>query len=188
MQVLLSSVPKHVKIYEKDLIESENPQMALVKCTICSGILFQPLVIQKCQHVFYFPCIMPHIEGKPLKDLFCPTCDQNFLDADLISSKISNEILNTLQYSCKNGCGRKYKINETKIIQDHEENCNGKDYTLVDILNLPMGAPLPKHAEKAAAHIIKSKMVGSSLPNRGVALNTGSSRVSICVEVIIVPI
>ena len=58
-----------------------------------------------------------------------------------------------------------------------EKDCSGKALTLVDMLEISPAEKLPPLAEKAAALIIKHKIANSSLPNKGIAITTGGSKV-----------
>lgn len=106
-------------------------------------------------------------------------------ESDIKPCPIVEKIFASILTKCNKNCGQFFNVGQFETKLRHEKKCPGKSFTLVDILNLPDGSPLPKEAEKAAAKIVKTKMAESNLPNKAVELNTGSSRVSLFKIVII---
>lgn len=172
-------IPKDLN--KKDLDSSINPQLSLSLCSICDELYRRPISLTICSHQFCFKCILKKFEGRNIDSLSCPKCFIEIRSPTAVtSSSIGIKISSSLQLGCAKGCSSRFTLIELKNKSAHEKCCKGEEkcFKLVDILNIPLGSTMPKDAEKAAAHVIRSKMKNSTLPNKGVRLNTGSSRVS----------
>lgn len=88
-------------------------------CTICDGVVYQPLQCVKCENLFCKNCI----EEWRKKSDSCPYKCQNF---ELKENKIIKNILSNLKFKCKNGCDIQIPYNDLK--EHYEEKCPKLDF------------------------------------------------------------
>ena len=172
---LKSQIPQSIISSEllSELDQELNPQIGTILCDKCENIVTEPLRIMKCGHLFCFGCLMTVIEGRRLEELNCPNCQLHVRESDFGPCMVTNKILDSLLTKCRRDCGKTFNNTHCNLKSSHKKKCQGRAFTLVDILELPEGSPLPKEAEKAAAKILKTKMAESTLPNKTVELKTG---------------
>ena len=164
----------------EDIDQNLNPHVQTLVCDLCNDLVHRPVLISNCEHLFCLFCLTRKVENVNLSNLNCPKCGNNFSDSQVNPAKRATENLGLLRKECSKGCGEKILLKDDDDYERHVKSCKGKSVLSVDdILKIPLGGSFPKNVERAAVHVIKSKMALSTLPNKGVALNTGSSRVSV---------
>ena len=102
-----------------------NNHLELCICKLCKNILYNSVILQKCEHSFCFKCIFPLLQGKQEDTTKCPTCSVPILLQDLQSSKTVNNMLGCLVIECRKNCGETFKIENSVSKHNHEETCEG---------------------------------------------------------------
>lgn len=88
-------------------------------CTICDGVIYDPLQCVVCENFFCRLCI----EEWQKKSNSCPFKCQNFR---LKENKMMMKILKNVKFKCSNGCSMIIPYNELKI--HYDEKCPKLDY------------------------------------------------------------
>ena len=158
--------------------ERFNPHLPLCICSLCHNLMEKATIVSICEHAFCLKCILQKVEGTFLNKITCPVCGINVLPENIVMSRSITHLLCSLKLHCIKDCGKTFCIGEGNGKTAHEKSCQGKMFTLVDILEFPTTEKLPALAEKAAASVIKHKIANSNLPNKGISITTGGSRVS----------
>ena len=88
-------------------------------CSICHGILYNPLQCSKCQNCFCKKCLI----SWKLKNNICPfKCEKSSFK----SNKFITNILSKLIFKCKNGCNAEFEYD--KIKKHYTEECPKIDF------------------------------------------------------------
>ena len=137
-------------------------QLPLCKCGMCNNILSQPIMLTKCQHVFCYCCIVPHLMGKYEHDGSCPVCNVVATFQGLIIPSYLNNLIKLLIMGCAT-CKKEFDIFHYMDLQEHEADCHSSslptsEYCLKDVFLLNENSEIPRIAEDAALHIIKAKL------------------------------
>lgn len=182
-QTLMAKVKNDILLMPKSIFEfcpKINPQISFCLCNECNGVLRRPVVIRKCEHSFCMICFVRCIEGSYMNTLKCPRCQTNFTEDDVASSCTKKKLVESLRVACRKGCEAVFYISKNNERIDHERQCCGlkEKLSLIDLLEISHSLPLPKHAEIAAACVIKYKMANSLLPNKSIKIATGGPNVS----------
>ena len=88
-------------------------------CTICSGVVIDPLQCRSCENVFCRSCI----EEWKKKSNTCPYKCQDFT---LKENKIFNSIIANLKFKCSNGCDE--AIPYLELSEHYQNKCAKLDY------------------------------------------------------------
>ena len=139
-------------IPQERIVNSEE-LLQLCKCTVMST---------RCQHLFCYNCVVPHVLGKNETDAACPVCDVAFtFECLIVPSHIVN-LIKLLTVNCCT-CRKGFTIYNYGELCEHEMNCQipappPTEYLLKDVFSLDENSEIPRLAEDAALHIIKAKL------------------------------
>ena len=100
-------------VYHKS--SSENI-ISLLICRICFEILVSPVQCYKCNQCFCQSCIQ-------LNQNKCPTRCQN---PNFKKNIFVNNVISTLKFKCKNGCGK--IIDYDELEKHYDEDCAKNDF------------------------------------------------------------
>ena len=108
-------------IDKSDILNIEDYKVIepLIVCSICCGIIYEPIICTGCENCFCYSCIN---DWKKKSDI-CPFKCQN---AKYQESKLAKRILGILKIKCKNGCGE--SINYNDITSHYDETCSKIDF------------------------------------------------------------
>ena len=123
-------------------------QLDLCKCNICHNIISQPVMSTRCQHIYCPTCIMP-----------CPVCDIIISFEGLIIFNHVNKMFALLVIQCSK-CKQGYNIYKYAELQEHEAHCvlPTSQFLLKDVFDLDESSEIPRLAQDACLHILKTKM------------------------------
>ena len=114
-----------------------NSHLELCICKLCKNILYNSVILQKCEHSFCFKCIFPLLQGKQEDTTKCPTCSVPILLQDLQSSKNVNNMLGCLVIECRKNYVSKHNHEETcEGVNKIEISANSSSTTLSDMVSL----------------------------------------------------
>ena len=108
-------------IEKSDIINIEDYKVIeqIITCSICCGILYDPVQCIECENCFCLECIN---DWKKKSDI-CPfKCKK----AKYKESKLAKRVLGILKIKCKNGCGENINYNDIAI--HYDEKCPKIDY------------------------------------------------------------
>jgi hypothetical protein len=108
-------------IDKSDIINIEDYKVIepIINCSICCGILFEPMMCIECENCFCLGCI----NDWKRKSNTCPFKCQK---AKYKESKLAKRVLGILKLKCKNGCGE--TINYNDISSHYDEKCPKIDF------------------------------------------------------------
>lgn len=153
---------------------NDNPHLCI--CQLCENLMQKPVLLTKCQHSFCCKCFIPTVEGRPLESTICPVCSTLVTPEFVTHSQTISHLLSNLKTDCEK-CGEVFK-HEEYCKENHLSMCIGqKSPLLSDVFKINKENDIPREFEKAALHVIKTKMAQSTLPNNGIEFMTGGSRV-----------
>ena len=108
-------------IEKSDIINKDDYKVIepIIICSICCGILYDPMLCTQCENCFCLECIN---DWKRKSD----TCPFKCKKAKYQESKLAKRVLGILKIKCKNGCGE--IINYSDIALHYDEKCAKNDY------------------------------------------------------------
>ena len=154
---LKSTVPTNLKnLSSINPLDFDDDLVSLAVCPICNKIFCEPMLIVICQHVLCFNCLVSQMERIVFPLCICPVeTSTSVVTPNVVTfSKQTTQIIDRLKL--KNTYPTKIK-------------------NLSEIFSLTSNDPVPREFEKAAVHIIKTKLAQSN--DRSISFNTGRSRV-----------
>ncbi|MCQ2818559.1 MAG: hypothetical protein MJ252_14920 [archaeon] len=111
------NTPNDSPMNESEIINKEELSRidkSFIYCTICTGIVYEPMMCTECQNSFCKKCI-----GKWYSNH--TDCPFKCGGKELIEGKIIKRILSNIKFKCKNGCGVEIPYGEYAL--HYEEKC-----------------------------------------------------------------
>ena len=108
-------------IEKSDIINIQDYKVIeqFITCSICCGIIFEPVQCTECENCFCLECIN---DWKKKSDI----CPFKCKITKYKESKYVKRILGIIKVKCKNGCGE--EINYNDIVTHYDEKCQKIDF------------------------------------------------------------
>ena len=108
-------IDSNIIINQKDFEDLRNVAL----CTICQGIVIEPMQCSKCEHCFCKLCLEKWLKQNPKCPFRCENSE--FLEHHQIKTQ-----LNILKFKCYNGCD--YEIPYKEITEHYLRKCKKIDF------------------------------------------------------------
>ena len=176
------------------LVLPQNPRninASRLNCPICLKLLDRP-VLTPCQHAYCFTCLQEWCTHKVLHGGTpdCTVCKETLtLESIKFSAMHYSMLCELIVYCPKPGCNIEIQLDK---LQKHVELCEGGQSTqgltqtvqqawtnplAIDLLNLPVGGPIPLVMEEVLTHGVHMKQALAD-NQRIIKFRTGGSRVN----------
>ena len=84
----------------EELKNEFNPRLQLRQYNLYGKISKQPVTLKKCEHLFYFVCLVENIKVNQLNETICSKCKEPILPEYLVSNIKTNSLLKMLAVAC----------------------------------------------------------------------------------------